>query len=39
MKRASVAGFAAGAAMMIGEALVTISHSDAKAAPEIIPRS
>jgi len=39
MKRAAVAGFAAGAAMMIGGALGAVSHSDAKADPEIIPRS
>jgi uncharacterized surface protein with fasciclin (FAS1) repeats len=35
MKRAAVAGFAAGAAMMIGGALGAVSRSDVKATPEI----
>ncbi|MEI7790060.1 MAG: fasciclin domain-containing protein [Alphaproteobacteria bacterium] len=35
MKRAAVAGFAAGAAIMIGGALGAVSHSDVKAVPEI----
>ncbi len=35
MKRAAIAGFAAGAAMMIGGALGAVSRSDVKAMPEI----
>jgi uncharacterized surface protein with fasciclin (FAS1) repeats len=34
MKRAAIAGFAAGAAMMIGGALAAVSGSDPKAVPE-----
>jgi uncharacterized surface protein with fasciclin (FAS1) repeats len=34
MKRAAVAGFAAGAAMMIGGALGAVSHSDSKPLPD-----
>lgn len=35
MKRAAIAGFAAGAAMMIGGALGAVSHSDSKPMAEI----